>query len=85
MLLQQVVCELLCEMNTDVKGHARVGNFQNILDTEPSYFARFSLVICANIPRYQVAPLAQHCWENFVPFISIRSVGFVGSMHIQAR
>lgn len=81
----QVVCELLCEMNPDVKGSSRVGNFQNLLETEPEYFLRFNLVIAANIPRYQLERLASLCWKEYIPLLCLRCVGFLGSIHLQAR
>jgi amyloid beta precursor protein binding protein 1 len=81
----EVVCELLCEMNPEVKGHARVGNFQNLLETEPDYFSHFTLVLVANIPRYQLITLADFCWNAYVPLLCIRSIGFLGAVYVQAR
>jgi amyloid beta precursor protein binding protein 1 len=81
----EVVTELLCEMNSDVTGFAKVANFQNLFQTEPEYFCAFSLIVSANLPEQQLLPLAQLCWERRIPLLVVKSYGLVGSVRLQLR
>lgn len=90
----EVVTELLCEMNSDVKGYSRVANFQNVLQTEPEYFAGFDIIIATNLPSTHLLPLANFCWQIpntinsskiSIPLLVVRSYGLIGSIRLQLR
>ena len=74
-------------MNSDVKGTAKVANFVDVMEKDPSYFLQFNLIITANIPLYDLFPLAQLCWNASVPInlMVLRSYGFIGSVRLQIR
>ena len=81
-----VVVELLCEMNPDVKGTARCVDPAALVASEPAYFTGgggagaprpFSLVV-ASANQLAPAPLAalgQLCWAAGVPLMVVRAYG----------
>lgn len=81
----EVVTELLCELNPDVKGYARVSNFQNILQNDVSFFHSFDLILTSNLLESQLLPLADYCWNEDIPVIALKSIGFIGSLRIQVK
>ena len=51
----EVVTELLCEMNSDVKGQAKVAQYSNeMLQTKSGFFTSFNLVFASNMPDEEV-------------------------------
>lgn len=80
-----MVTELLCELNPDVKGYARVANFENILQNDIAFFHSFDLILTANLLESQLMALAQYCWTEDIPMIILRSVGFLGTVRIQVK
>lgn len=82
----EVVTELLCEMNPDVKGSANVTQYSNdLLAKDPDYFAQFKLIVVSNMPEQQLLPLADMCWQQKIPLIVIKSYGLLGSIRLQIR
>eukprot|EP01038_Epipyxis_sp_PR26KG_P012040 gene12040-16113_t len=79
----EVVTELLCEMNSDVNGIAKVANFQNVFQTEPAFFSQFQLIIVANLPYQHVIALSRLCQEYQIPLILERAYGLIGIVRLQ--
>lgn len=80
----EVVTELLCELNPDVFGSAKVANVHNLLDKEPQFFLGFSLIIAANFPHTQgLCALSSLCEAHGIPLIAVRSCGLLGTVRVQ--
>jgi amyloid beta precursor protein binding protein 1 len=50
---------------------------------EPQFFKQFSLIITANLPQHQLAPLAAFCWSEGISLLVVKSFGFLGSVRLQ--
>jgi amyloid beta precursor protein binding protein 1 len=50
---------------------------------EPQFFKQFSLIITANLPQRQLAPLASLCWSEGISLLVVKSYGFLGSVRLQ--
>ncbi|KAF9104495.1 NEDD8-activating enzyme E1 regulatory subunit [Mortierella sp. AM989] len=57
-------CELLGELNEDVKGHWVAKDILAILKESPGYLAQFSMVVATNITRETAEKIAALCWVN---------------------
>ncbi|CAG9100683.1 unnamed protein product [Plutella xylostella] len=76
---------LLLELNSAVQGHAVQEPTDQILKENPDFFKSFSVVVATALSEKIIQDLSEHLWENNVPFILCRSVGFLGSFRIQVR
>lgn len=54
-----------------------------LLYIEPDYFKQFTLIITANLPQHQLAPLADLCWKEGISLLVVRSYGLFGSVRLQ--
>ncbi|KAF9902830.1 NEDD8-activating enzyme E1 regulatory subunit, partial [Lobosporangium transversale] len=90
-------CELLGELNEDVKGHWIAKDILSILKEDPAFLAQFSTVIATNITRETAEKIAALCWVNgqqgvdinTIPagkkktaFVWVKTVGFIGAARI---
>ncbi|KAF9968073.1 NEDD8-activating enzyme E1 regulatory subunit [Mortierella alpina] len=57
-------CELLGELNEDVKGHSVAKDILAVLTETPRYLAQFSMVIATDVTRQTAEKLAALCWLN---------------------
>ncbi|KAF9938994.1 NEDD8-activating enzyme E1 regulatory subunit [Mortierella alpina] len=57
-------CELLGELNEDVKGHSVDKDILAVLTETPRYLAQFSMVIATGVTRQTAEKLAALCWLN---------------------
>ncbi|KAI2662480.1 NEDD8-activating enzyme E1 regulatory subunit [Labeo rohita] len=74
----QAATELLQELNSDVSG-----NFvEELLDNDPEFFHRFSLVIGVQLPESTCLRLGCVLWEAGVPFLVCRTYGLIGYMRL---
>jgi amyloid beta precursor protein binding protein 1 len=84
----EVVVELLCEMNEDVRGYAKVED-PTVAMQDPAkckeYLRQFGIVLAANLTEDTVRAVAKACWELDIPFVNVRAYGMIGYMRIQAR
>lgn len=48
----------------------------------PEYLKTFSLVIASNLNEGTIKKLSQYLWQENVPFMILRSYGFIGYMRI---
>lgn len=76
-------CELLCELNCDVKGWSRVAQPEEVLLRETEYVSQFDLVIGAQLSPVALQALGEACWRYAVPLVVARACGLVGSVRIQ--
>jgi hypothetical protein len=65
----KVVCELLQEMNADVKGEWRDDIARTILTEDPSFFTGFTAVIATDLDEATLLPLGALLWENKIPLL----------------
>ncbi|KAK3817789.1 MAG: hypothetical protein J3Q66DRAFT_190479 [Benniella sp.] len=57
-------CELLGELNEDVKGHWIANDIISILKENPGFLAQFSTVIATDVTRETAEKVAAICWLN---------------------
>lgn len=82
-----VVCELLLEMNPDVRGQSRVCGATDLLSSDdPSFsLSQFTLVIGAQLEPLVLQELGDACLKKSVPLVVVRSCGLLGSVRLQLK
>ncbi|KAK9971919.1 hypothetical protein ABG768_025259 [Culter alburnus] len=78
----QAATELLQELNSDVSGNFVEESPDTLLDNDPEFFHRFSLVIGVQLPESTCLRLAAVLWEAGVPFLVCRTYGLIGYMRL---
>ncbi|KAA0723555.1 NEDD8-activating enzyme E1 regulatory subunit APP-BP1 [Triplophysa tibetana] len=81
----QAATELLQELNGDVSGNFVEESPDKLLDNDPEFFHRFSLVISVQLPESTYLRLATVLWEAGVPFLVCRTYGLVGYMRLAVK
>ncbi|ORY88225.1 NEDD8-activating enzyme E1 regulatory subunit [Leucosporidium creatinivorum] len=79
------VSKYLLELNSDVKGEAIVQDLSTVLLTSPEQLASYSLIIAVNVDPTHLLPLSDIAWNNQIPFLKVRTVGFYGSLRVQVN
>ncbi|KAM8947650.1 NEDD8-activating enzyme E1 regulatory subunit [Pelodytes ibericus] len=74
--------ELLQELNDDVTGNFVPESPEQLLESDPSFFCRFSLVIATQLPESTLLRLAESLWDFNIPLLICRAYGFIGYMRI---
>ncbi|KAJ3396570.1 hypothetical protein CcCBS67573_g01562 [Chytriomyces confervae] len=77
--------ELLRELNPDVDGFHVDESPSRVIASEPSFFDKFTLVIATQLSEADVKALAAICWERGIPFLHVRSYGFVGYLRLAVK
>ena len=78
----KVASSNLCELNPDVIGDYLGESIDIILSNRPEYLKTFNLVIASNLNENTVKKLGEYLWNENVPFIILKSYGFIGYMRI---
>lgn len=78
----QAATELLQELNSDVSGNFVEETPDKLLDNDPEFFHRFSLVIGVQLPESTFLRLGAVLWSGAVPFLLCRTYGLVGYMRL---
>ncbi|KAJ8343704.1 hypothetical protein SKAU_G00310330 [Synaphobranchus kaupii] len=81
----QAATELLQELNSDVSGNFVEETPDKLLDNDPEFFHRFSLVIGVQLPESTFLRLAAVLWSEGVPFLLCRTYGLVGYMRLVVK
>lgn len=81
----EVVTEMLCEMNADVKGSAMTSVPTNQDSFGPEFWSQFNLVIASNISESQLSGLSTSCATSKIPLMIVRSYGLIGYCRILLR
>ncbi|XP_069509303.1 NEDD8-activating enzyme E1 regulatory subunit isoform X2 [Ambystoma mexicanum] len=81
----QNVMELLQELNQDVSGHFVEESPETLLDNNPSFFCRFSVVVATQLPESTLMRLAEVLWDSNIPFLVCRTYGLVGYLRIVVK
>jgi amyloid beta precursor protein binding protein 1 len=76
---------LLAELNEGVEGKADTTSLQHILDTNPGYFASYTLVIAHNLEPKLLERLSTLLWadDTLPTLVVVNSAGFLGEFYIQ--
>ncbi|XP_077166064.1 NEDD8-activating enzyme E1 regulatory subunit isoform X2 [Paroedura picta] len=78
----QCTTELLQELNSDVSGNFVEENPDKLLDNDPSFFCRFTVVIATQLPENTLLRLSDVLWNYNIPLLVCRTYGLVGYMRI---
>ncbi|SNX83716.1 related to auxin-resistance protein [Melanopsichium pennsylvanicum] len=86
----QQMCHLLTEINTNVVSESNLENPACLLQSNPSYFADFTLVISVNQPKKFDLALSEALWalqppSPQVPLLKIRSAGMLAEMQFSLK
>ncbi|KAJ6487955.1 hypothetical protein C8R45DRAFT_995037 [Mycena sanguinolenta] len=81
----QEAVRLLAELNDGVEGKADTSSLEHILDTNPAYFASYTLVIAHNLEPKLLERLSTLLWadDTLPTLVVVNSAGFLGEFYIQ--
>lgn len=76
----------LGELNEMVSGSAEQRSLADILDREPRYLGKFTLVILTGVSNLDtMLRIAQSCWDADTSLVTVESSGFYGKIREQVR
>ncbi|ERE80149.1 SUMO-activating enzyme subunit 1-like protein [Cricetulus griseus] len=78
----QAAMEFLQELNSDVSGSFVEESPENLLDNDPSFFCRFTVVVATQLLESTLLRLADVLWNSQIPLLICRTYGLVGYMRI---
>ncbi|KAM9410124.1 NEDD8-activating enzyme E1 regulatory subunit [Pholidichthys leucotaenia] len=78
----QAATELLQELNTDVSGNFVEESPDKLLDNDPEFFHRFTIVIGVQLPESTSLRLGSVLWSASVPFLVCKTYGLIGYMRL---
>ncbi|KAM3876792.1 NEDD8-activating enzyme E1 regulatory subunit [Diretmus argenteus] len=81
----QAATELLQELNSDVSGNFVEESPDKLLDNDPEFFHRFTLVIGIQLPESTCLRLGSVLWSACVPFLVCRTYGLIGYMRLAVK
>ncbi|CAL8246966.1 unnamed protein product [Lota lota] len=81
----QAATELLQELNSDVSGNFVEESADQLLDNDPEFFHRFSIVIGVQLPESTRLRLGSVLWTVGVPFLVCWTYGLMGYMRLVVK
>ncbi|XP_018421951.1 PREDICTED: NEDD8-activating enzyme E1 regulatory subunit isoform X2 [Nanorana parkeri] len=78
----QTAMELLQELNEDVTGNYVAQHPDQLLESDPAFFNKFTLVIATQLSESTLLCLGETLWNANIPLLVCRAYGFVGYMRI---
>uniref|UniRef100_A0A8C4ICU2 NEDD8-activating enzyme E1 regulatory subunit n=1 Tax=Dicentrarchus labrax TaxID=13489 RepID=A0A8C4ICU2_DICLA len=78
----QAATELLQELNSDVSGNYVEESPDKLLDNDPEFFHRFTVVIGVHLPESTCLRLGSVLWSASVPFLVCKTYGLIGYMRL---
>ena len=78
----EVAFTLLQELNPLSKGEANNKDPVSLIENDINYFKQFTIIIANNIPEASLLKLASFCWENKIPLVVEKSIGFIGYLRL---
>ncbi|XP_061197128.1 NEDD8-activating enzyme E1 regulatory subunit-like isoform X2 [Saccostrea echinata] len=81
----KIATELLNELNDDVSGNYEDEFPESLLQNNPDFFKRFTIVIATGLSERILLQLADVLWKQSVPLLVCRSYGFIGYMRLVVR
>jgi len=79
----ETVCELLLEMNEDVRGQAIVEDPLELIANNLKFFDSFTLVVATQLYGSAVRALSKYLKAKGIVFINVRGNGLIGEVRIQ--
>ncbi|KAG8196579.1 hypothetical protein JTE90_014140 [Oedothorax gibbosus] len=79
----KVATELLLDLNSDVRGEFVDESLECILQADPNFFSKFTVVIATNLEEATLLQLAGKLWDQRVPLLVCRAYGMIGYMRLQ--
>ena len=81
----QVVCDLIQELNGDSSGCFFIEEPVKMLDIDPEFFRRFTVVIASRLSEHELMKFSNFLWHFNIPFIVCDNFGFLGYMRISIK
>uniref|UniRef100_A0A1A8QQW4 NEDD8-activating enzyme E1 regulatory subunit n=1 Tax=Nothobranchius rachovii TaxID=451742 RepID=A0A1A8QQW4_9TELE len=81
----QAATELLQELNSDVSGNFVEESPDKLLDNDPEFFHRFTIVIGVQLPESTCLRLGMVLWSASVPFLICKAYGLIGYMRLMVQ
>lgn len=81
----EVAMRLLLEMNHEVRGDFVQETVEQVMESNMSFFSSFSLVISCGLPEKPLLTLSKLLWSENIPFLVVKSSGFLGYIRLQVR
>ena len=81
----EVIAELLCELNSDVRGRAIFGNLSSAIAADSNFLSQFNLVVASNMPEAHFLQLSEACWQRNIALLVVRAYGLLGCVRIQTK
>ncbi|XP_054901187.1 NEDD8-activating enzyme E1 regulatory subunit [Poeciliopsis prolifica] len=78
----QAATELLQELNSDVSGNFVEESPDKLLDNDPEFFHRFTIVIGVQLPESTCLRLGSVLWSASVPYLVCKTYGLIGYMRL---
>lgn len=75
--------QLLQEMNPDVSSDYLDESVETLLENSPEFFSAFKVVIASSLKEKTLIALSRLLWQQNIPFVYCRSVGFIASARLQ--
>ncbi|KAG4302794.1 hypothetical protein PCK1_000954 [Pneumocystis canis] len=76
------MCELLQELNENVKGEYFIDTLESILNHNPAFFKQFTIVISSIFDDTLLLNLEKVLWKLEIPLVIAYSIGFIGYLRI---
>lgn len=77
--------ELLNELNDDVNGCYEDENPETLLENNPEFFKKFTIVVATGLSERVLLQLADVLWQQSIPLLVCRSYGFIGYMRLVVK
>jgi len=79
----EVTTKLLLEMNHDVTGDFVDESVEQVLEQNPDFFKRFSLVVTCDLPARPLLQIADKLYLQHIPLLVVKISGFIGYIRLQ--
>ncbi|XP_058458632.1 nedd8-activating enzyme E1 regulatory subunit [Malaya genurostris] len=77
--------QLLQELNPDVHGDHVEENVDQLIESQPDFFKTFDVVVATAVNERTTVRLSNLLWDQHIPFIVCRSLGFYGVARLQIK
>ena len=70
-------------MNHDVTGDFVDESVEQVLEQNPDFFKRFSLVVTCDLPARPLLQIADKLYQQHIPLLVVKISGFIGYIRLQ--
>ncbi|XP_058829901.1 nedd8-activating enzyme E1 regulatory subunit [Topomyia yanbarensis] len=77
--------QFLQELNPDVHGDHVEENVDQLIEAQPEFFKSFDVVVATAVNERTTVRLSNLLWDQHIPFIVCRSLGFYGVARLQVK